>query len=152
MNKRVFLFIAMALFFAAAGLGRNAFSAGATVVKIDESFPFTDNVLTNPCDPSGNSDVTAHGTITEKGTIVEFPDGSENVSIRESVTGTGIDPNGNEYTIGGFEGEHESRTGFGEVAVLKFTSSTGPGFLLIVNLKELKNNTVEHQKAICFAN
>jgi hypothetical protein len=151
MTKKLFVCAVIIGLFGIVGLGRNSFAAGATVDKINESDPVADQLLSNPCDSSGQSDPTVSGIVSETGTIITLPDGSVNANINESFTGTGTDSLGNNYKCGEFIVEHEfhALSSEADVVVFRCTSTTGQGFVVVVRFAELKNHTVDHEKTIC---
>jgi|GEM_PF-4064916 len=152
MTQKLFV-VVMVSFFTAIGFARDSFAAGAQVEKINESASFTDTLVPNPCDPSGNSDITASGVEKLSATIVTLPNGTINAVARISVTGKGTDSSGNTYKIGGFFTEHELQNdGEGDVSVLKATSSTGQAFVVLLRFAELKNNTIDRERTICLGN
>src|SRR5262249_39165508 len=152
MTKKLYLFAVIAGLMAAVGFGKNTLAGGGPPVT--QTFDITGAVLTNPCDPSGSSDVTVvSGTADETEHIIDLPDGTQNVHVQESIQGVGTDSNNNVYRIGGsVEVNEVHSTTEGEVEVIKVHSKTGMSFVSIINIHELRNNEVDHQKNICVGN
>src|SRR5262249_22789264 len=119
-----------------------------------QSFDITGLFLVNPCDPSGSSDVTVtSGTADESIHTVDLPDGSQNIHAEESIQGMGTDSNNNVYKIGASAVINENHLSTeSEVFVIRVHSKTGLSFISLINVHELTNNQVDHQKNICVGN
>ena len=151
MTKKLFLSV-LILGLLSLILERNGFTAGAQVVKIDETETLT-TTLTNPCDPSGESDVTASVTEHFTGSEITLPDGTKNGIVNISLEGEGTDSQDNTYVITGTATLHENHdVVVGTIGTIKVTSDTGGSFNAIVQSLDLNNNSVDHEKLFCLGN
>ena len=152
MCKKLHLFAVFTALLAALGLGKNSLADPPVSLTVD----ITGETISNPCDPSGSSDVTAtSGTAEESFHTVNLPDGSQNLHAKITVRGEGTDSNGNIYEFGANE---EEQANFGDdvlariVAVIRVHSKTGTSFISILRLADLNNHQVDHQKNVCIGN
>jgi hypothetical protein len=153
MSKKLFLFTLVLGLLSFMTFQKDGFTAGAQVLKIDQTEHLTDTPLENPCDPSGDSNITANVDETFIGNEITLPDGSKNGTVRVSIEGEGTDSQDNTYEIIGtgiLRENHDASVG--TVAVIRVTSSTGEKFIGIIQNLDLNNHSIDHDKTFCLGN
>jgi hypothetical protein len=147
MTKRLYLLAAIVGMFAAMGLARNSFAGPPITFTVD----LTGQTFTNPC--NGLEVTATSGSIDVSEQIIDLPDGTMNVHIRESTQGVGTDTDNNVYKIGGIVTAEEVHSATESIVeILRFHSKTGASFVSIIQEAELRNNEPFHEKNLCVGN